>query len=130
MRSSILATAMLTVVLICASTTATSATSPQWIPSHAIEATSVTDGTHVVTAAVVNLRMCYEAQMQPWRRMKFDYVALEARVPGTEHKLCGQAIRKAVISITESGSPSAVALHTADGDQKLNVSKAGAIVTF
>lgn len=107
-----------------------SAASPQWTPAQVVEATSVTDGTRVVTAAVINVKMCYQAQMQPWRRMKFYYAAMVARVPGTEHKLCGQAIRKAVISIAESGSPSTVALHTPDGDQKLPVSKAGAIVTF
>lgn len=43
---------------------------PQWVPAHVIEATSATDGSRVVTAAVINLKMCYEAQMQPWAKMK------------------------------------------------------------
>jgi len=100
------------------------------LPAHVVEATSATVGSQVVTAAVIDLNMCYEAQMQPWHRMKYDYVAMEARVPGTEHKLCEQRIRKVVISIAESGAPSTVVLHAADGAQKLSVSQAGAIVTF
>lgn len=128
MRISVLGSLLASAGLVAASAVAGAA--PQWAPSHVIEATSATDGTRVVTAAVIDLKMCYEAQMQPWTKMKYSYAAMEARIPGTEHKICGQGIRKVVISIAESGAPTSVGLHTADGDQKLSVSKSGAIVSY
>jgi|HubBroStandDraft_5_1064220.scaffolds.fasta_scaffold50246_2 hypothetical protein len=104
--------------------------SPQWRPAHVIKAVSVTDGGRVFTAAVIDLQMCYEGRMQAWTRMPFSYEAVIARVPGTEHKLCGLAIRQVVISISEPGDRKTVGLHTADGNQTLPVSRAGVVVTF
>jgi len=108
---------------------ASSAGQPQWALASASEITAATDGHQVTTAAVIELKMCYEAQLQP-NRTKFSYNVVVARVPGTEQKVCGLSIRKAVVSISEAGSPNSVTVKTSDGSSQYPVSTAGAIVTF
>lgn len=121
-------------ILLAAITLAASAPSaatfgPSWSPTDASSITSSTDGHQVTTAAIVDLKMCYEAQLQPLR-MKFAYQVVAARIPGTEGKVCGLSIRKATVSISEAGSPKTVTVKTASGTTSSSVSTAGAVVTF